>query len=215
MDPVTLAVTLSNFLPFQDDSTYETYITLTALTSTKYLAVSYIGSTTAPVGVTSQVISTSTLSNGTLVAKAFGVSSEFTGSRPNGVIRATALDENNVVVAYSDINSNYGITCVSLSINSFTGAVKYGAVLAITTGYTAKFISSGDININLVTIKAGSQFMLMFSDLSLNGALIAVIGQVRSARTAACNTAVNPRYLLISLKLSITEHQSHACPGVS
>lgn len=184
MDPVTLAVKLSNFLIFADDSTYETSMTITALSATKYLAVSYIANAIAstPAGVTSVVINAVTNTNGTLEAKLFGAKSILAGSAPTSVIRATALDANNVVVAYSDTKANNGITCVALTVNSFTGTIIYGSVLPITTGgFTADnlpYNPTGQLDINLVTIKAGSQFMLMFSDLSLNGALVAVIGQV-------------------------------------
>jgi hypothetical protein len=196
VDPVTLAVTLSNFLIFADDSTYGTSMTITALTATKYLAVSYISAAIAstPAGVTSVVIDAVTYQNGTLGARLFGKKSIFTGSMPTSVIRATALDANNVVVAYSDTKTNNGITCVALSINSYTGTIIYGSVLSVTTGgFTTKYPASGQLDINLVTIKAGSQFMLMFSDLSLNGALVAVVGEVFATHFMTNPTICNPK----------------------
>jgi hypothetical protein len=197
VDPVTLAVTLSNFLIFADDSTFGTSMTITALTATKYLAVSYISAAIAstPAGVTSVVIDAFTYQNGTLGARLFGKKSIFAGSMPTSVIRATALDANNVVVAYSDTKTNNGITCVALSINSYTGTIIYGSVLSVTTGgFTADnlpYNPTGQLDINLVTIKAGSQFMLMFSDLSLNGALVAVVGEV-----CATHFILTPIYLI-------------------
>ena len=186
MDPVTLAVTLSNFLIFADDSNYATSMTITSLTATKYLAVYYISATqySNSTAVTSVVIDAVTNANGTLAAKFFGKKSVFAGTLPTGVIRATALDANNVVVAYSDTKANNGITCVALSVNSYTGTIIYGSVLPITYGgFTADnlpYNPTGQLDINLVTTKAGSQFMLMFSDLSINGALATVVGQVRA-----------------------------------
>jgi hypothetical protein len=167
-------------------------MTITALTATKYLAVSFIDSAMTPSGVTSVVIDAFTYQNGTLGARLFGKKSIFAGSVPTGVIRATALDANNVVVAYSDTKTNNGITCVALSINSYTGTIIYGSVLSVTTGgFTTKYPASGQLDINLVTIKAGSQFMLMFSDLSLNGALVAVVGEV-----CATHFILTPIYLI-------------------
>lgn len=186
MDPVTLAVTLSTFLVFADDSNYATSMTITSLTATKYLAVYYISATpySNATAVTSVVIDAVTNADGTLVAKLFGAKSIFAGTLPTGVIRATALDANNVVVAYSDTKTNNGITCVALSVNSYTGTIIYGSVLSVTYGgFTADNVPynpTGQLDINLVTTKAGSQFMLMFSDLSINGALVTVVGQVRA-----------------------------------
>jgi hypothetical protein len=199
VDPVTLAVTLSNFFIFADDSTYGTSMTITALTATKYLAVYYISAAIAstPAGVTSVVIDAVTYQNGTLGARLFGKKSIFAGSMPTSVIRATALDANNVVVAYSDTKTNNGITCVALSINSYTGTIIYGSVLSVTTGgFTADnlpYNPTGQLDINLVTIKAGSQFMLMFSDLSLNGALVAVVGEVFATHFMTNPTICNPK----------------------
>ena len=186
MNPVTLVVTLSNFLVFADASSYSTSMTITSLTASKYLAVYYISANPGSdsTAVTSVVIDAVTNADHALVAKFFGAKSIFAGTLPTGVIRATALDANNVVVAYSDTKANNGITCVALSVNSYTGTVIYGSVLSVTYGgFTADNVPynpTGELDINLVTTKAGSQFMLMFSDLSINGALVTVVGQVRA-----------------------------------
>ena len=116
--------------------------------------------------------------NGTYYLKQLGPVSQLAGSLVEGKIRVTSLDDNTAVIAYSDKTSNYGITCLLVETNLNTGVVNFISKLQITTGYSAKYVSSGTIDINLVTITAGTQFMVLFSDLGLDGAIVAAIGTV-------------------------------------
>lgn len=181
VDPATLLVTLSAPLAFADDRTYGISFALTNLNAYQYMAVYYNGSTSSPSQTLKAVVMNVTVNavSGAYTVVPYKKPVSFTGSSLTGVVRATTLDNGNVVVAYSDKNTNNGVTCVLLEVNKYTGLIIFGSQLQITTGTSVKYISTGTLNINLVTIGTGSQFMVMFSDLALNGAIVAAIGEVR------------------------------------
>lgn len=180
VDPISLVVTLSKPLIFADDSWYDTYFDLVGLSAYRYLIVYYVGSSTNQ-AVSAVVMNVQKYpTNDTYYVQPLGPVAYLAGSLATGVIRVTALSSNSAVIAYSDVTSNYGITCAMVKVNPLSGVVNFISVLQITTGYTVKYISSGTVDIKLVTISGGSQFMVMFSDLGLDGAIVAAIGTVSS-----------------------------------
>ena len=176
---MTLAVTCSAPYLFADNSRYSTNFAVTAISASQYLLVYYVGGGGKDDVVSAVVMSAQKYAtNGTYYLKPMGPVSQLPGSLVEGSIRATSLDDNTAVIAYSDKNSNYGITCLLVESNLNTGAVNFISKLQITTGYSAKYVSTGTVDINLVTITAGTQFMVLFSDLGLDGAIVAAIGSV-------------------------------------
>ena len=141
--------------------------------------VAYYGDVSSAGPLTAIVITANVISSTNITLSRVVGPKSYTGTSLTGVLRATTLDNGDVVVAYSDNLSNNGVTCVQVTINMLTNSLLFGGVLAITTGETAKYVfPTGTMNIQLVTIGNGFQFMVMFSDLELDGALVAAVGEV-------------------------------------
>ena len=178
VDPATLGVTCTSAFLFADNKDYGTTFDVTGMSASQYLIAYYIGQSKNESISTVVMNAQKSATNGTYYLKPLGPVSKLPGSLVEGTIRVTSLDDNTAVIAYSDRTSNYGITCVLVESNLNTGVVNFISKLQITTGYSAKYISSGTVDINLVTITAGTQFMVLFSDLGLDGAIVAAIGSV-------------------------------------
>ena len=178
VDPTTLVVTLSSPLLLADNSQYGTNFAITAMSAYQYLAVYYVGGSSNE-DISAVVINAEKYpTNSTYYVKPLGRVAQLQGSLVEGVIRATTLNSNTFVVAYSDKKSNYGITSVLVKADPVRGEINFISELQITTGYSAKYITSGMIDINLVTISGGSQFLVLFSNIGIDGALVAAIGTV-------------------------------------
>lgn len=179
VDPVTLLVTLSDPIAFADDSTYGTHFAITNINKYQYMAVYYNDTAESPVHSVSAVVMRVTIAvSGAYIVAPWKAPVVFPVSSLTGVIRATTLSSGEIVIAYSDNNSNNGVTCVLIKVNPSTGLILFGSQWEVTTGTTVKGISTGTMNINLVTIGTGYQFMVMFSDLALDGGVVTAIGEV-------------------------------------
>ena len=177
---MTLAVTLTDPYDFADDNHYSVSVAITGLTAYTYF-VAYYGTGASATGPLTAFVVKAVSTAGIYSLTTAGPSSYLgTGGGLYEVIRATTLDSGDVVVAYPDSNSNNGITCVLVKYDADTGGILFGSVLQLTTGTTTMYLTnSGAMNIQLVTIGNGFQFMAMFNDLEIGGgALVAVIGEV-------------------------------------
>ena len=120
-------------------------------------------------------------SNGSLSQSITKPAMEYAGSDlGKNLIKATTLDSNDVVVAYGDANTNFGITCTLVKYNDATGMIYFGSNLQITTGNTVNFLpnSYAFTALSIETVGGGSQFMVMFVDLALDGSVVTTIGEV-------------------------------------
>ena len=188
VDPSALAVALSDPMLIADNSKYSTEFAITAMSAYQYLAVYYVGESSDE-AVSAVVIKAEKYpTNSTYYVKPLGRVARLPGSLVSGIIRATTLNSNTFVVAYSDRNSNYGITSILVKADPVRGEVNFISVLQITTGYSAKYTYSGTVDISLVTISGGSQFLILFSNLGIDGALVAAIGTVSCLILTCYNT---------------------------
>jgi hypothetical protein len=60
----------------------------------------------------------------------------------------------------------------------FTSSLVYGSSLALTSGATSYVEARGMMDIDIVTVSADHQFMVLYSDYSNYGIVTAVIGEV-------------------------------------
>ena len=89
------------------------------------------------------------------------------GSFAFGFIDVTTLNANNVVVAYTDVMSNYGISATIINIDPVKQTILFGSTLQLTTGLTQgqfKYVYT-NAGTAITTLADGSEFLILFSDL--------------------------------------------------
>ena len=173
VNPTTLAVTLSPQLLFGDNSQYGLSFAITGVSATQYMLVyctQPYPATTAPLYAVLVTGNTQSMARPVLLSPA----TQFSGFFVMGTFSMTALDSGDVVIAYIDGNTNFGVTCAHISVNLETGVLLAGSQLSVVVGTSAEAYST----ISLVTIGTGSQIMVMFFDLMAGRAAIGAIVQV-------------------------------------
>ena len=86
----------------------------------------------------------------------------------------TTLNTNNLVVAYTDASSNFGLSVTVINVDTVKQAVLFGSTLQLTTGLTQGvfgyvFMNAGTA---ITTLADGSEFMVLFSDLRAGESLL-------------------------------------------
>ena len=183
---MTLEISLSaNPLVVATNKNYATYFTITALSGSQAMFLYYDGGGSDQLNAV--VLNATSSSDGQLYLKLAGKPTVYLGSNlsPNK-IEATTLDSGDVVVAYGDAIHNNGVTCTLVNYNPLTGVILFTSDIQITTGSTV----SADPNsfpyvtsLTIATIGGGSQVVVMFVDLGLNGAIVSAVINVSSAGT--------------------------------
>lgn len=182
VDPITLKVVMSKPFYIASNVNYGFYSTMTRLTDTKLMYLYYNsaagqGKRTLYAVVVNNIVAT----NGSLYQSITIPAMQYAGSDlGKNLIKATTLDSNDVVVAYGDANTNFGITCTLVTYNDATGMIYFASNLQITTGNTVNFLpnSYAFTALAIETVGGGSQFMVMFVDLALDGSVVTTIGEV-------------------------------------
>ena len=79
----------------------------------------------------------------------------------------TTLNTNNLVVAYTDANSNFGLSATVINVDTVKQAILFGSTLQLTTGLTQGVFNYVFMNAGtaITTLADGSEFMVLFSDL--------------------------------------------------
>ena len=138
------------------------------------------------------VVNATSSSNGGLSLNLVGMPTVYQGSKLGiNLLKATTLDSGDVVVAYGDANNNNGITCMLVTYDAFTGAILFTSSLQITTGSTVNTdpnIFPYFTSLSIATIGGGSQIVVMFVDLGLNGAVVAAVVDVSDAHSQLQNS---------------------------
>ena len=151
------------------------------------------------------VLNTTVASNGGLSLNLAGMPTAYVGSKLGiNLLRATTLDSGDVVVAYGDATNNNGITCTLVNYDNSTGVILFTSNLQITTGSTVStdpnnfpYVTS----LSIATIGGGSQVVVMFVDLGLDGAIVAAVVDVSNAHTHA-----QPQNCLLFIKCQLITH---------
>lgn len=198
VNPKTLAVTLSapvRYLPYAVGSLY---VTVTGLTDSQYFISYYNGTMNEPnpdsgsiypyksghlqvvlVTVAGDVAAGDaviTTTNATLMDDSYIVYS----------LASTRINNNTAVVVYADPKINYGIRCQVITVidqgGSFEQQVVFGSSWTLTTGQALTVSNAGymDIDIEAIT-EENRDFMVLYSDVSNNGDMTAVMGQITTA----------------------------------
>ena len=182
IDPDTLEVVLSKPFYIAGNPNYGFYSTMTRLTDTKLMYLYYDSEAGAGKrNLYAVVVNNIIASNGSLYQSITKPAMKYDGSDlGKNLIKATTLDSNDVIVAYGDANTNFGITCTLVTYNEPTGMIYFGSNLQITTGNTVNFLpnSYAFTALSIETVGGGSQFMVMFVDLALDGSVVTTIGEV-------------------------------------
>ena len=176
---MTLAITLSSPYQFANDTGKNVVFTLTSISAYNYLVVFY-GDSATPNGPLSATVMKAS-SDGSVVTS--DASAAFTppygfstlSTSISGFFKATTLDSGDFVVAYSDSTTGNGVTCVLIQYDSSLGQILFTSILQLTTGFSLKAYRY----IRIATIGNGLQFMVVFPDSALGGAVVAAIGEVR------------------------------------
>ena len=181
------------------DSNYATYFTITALSESQAMFLYYDGGGSDQLNAV--VLNTTVASNGGLSLNLAGMPTAYVGSKLGiNLLRATTLDSGDVVVAYGDATNNNGITCTLVNYDNSTGVILFTSNLQITTGSTVStdpnnfpYVTS----LSIATIGGGSQVVVMFVDLGLDGAIVAAVVDVSNAHAHA-----QPQNCLLFNKIS-------------
>ena len=185
VDATTLAITLSDPLLVVSDASYGVYASTASLTALSFMLTYYDSGGLSPV-LSAQVFTVDITNPAAPVIAAITlVTTKPQSDLGYNLVKTTTLDSSNVVVAYGDTFTGNGITCTLVTYDASTKTILFGSVLPIVTGSTVNNDPNlGFTSLAIVTIGGGSQFMVIFVDLSLNGAVVTAVGEVIKFRFA-------------------------------
>ena len=201
VDPVTLAITLSPPQVITPNPTFSVTMVLAPIDMYQYVAVwsdtscATCNGAYASTGPLNAVVVSGVADGGKSLV--VGKAAKFSTSYAYGFIDVTSLDSNNVVVAYTDATSNFGVSCVVINVDATKNTIYFGSKMSITTGMTQTAFNYIQMNMgtSITTIADGSQFMVLFSDLNNKGAMTASIGKLTIAKQLIRSS---PNFLLNS-----------------
>jgi len=170
-------IALSASFPLAKDAANSTYFALAPLTATQFMVMYYIGNPTTYTGPLSANVATVSFSSS--VSIAFSVTSTLSTSSLNFNFAATALDNNTVLVVYTDaLQDNAVVTQVIQVFPMNAQVIVFGAQWMVNSGAAyAMSYTTGLLDLDIRTVSSNQEFVVLYSDISNSGAITASFGQ--------------------------------------
>lgn len=197
MDPTTLTITLSSAVAVGDNIQYGVQQTVVGLSSSSFLIGYFNGTSQSAEGVRygplsmtlvgvvgSQEGETSATGTVTIIQTAnitTAVAFTITGDK---------VDSSSALFSYVDVEGNYGVSTILVSISSADSSIQFGSKLSFSTAPSLSYVmgySIMDLDIIVLPVEDSTssnptpvQFVVLYSDISNQGRLTLTAGLVNN-----------------------------------
>jgi hypothetical protein len=170
---------------FANDSTNSTNFNLAELTSSSYMIFYYDSvydfenNIYLPGILNAKIAYISSPSSPTTTDITFSNTTSLSSSLITYYFAATTLDNSTVAIAFIDANQNNAVVSQIVKVQSIEDSeILFGSSWIVNNGANYQNLPTGLIDIDIMTVSTNSEFVVVYTDLTNNGVVVATLGQV-------------------------------------